>query len=224
MEQKKSYTITCASDFRDAVLEMAAKKGMNSGDIARSVFTLIPSEVIKKHQDPGEPMGKDREPVTLKSGKAAGKTWNRKPRLQVRMAPGYDNITIRKALSLALEQQRQKNSYFNIEPNNPKNRPGFQNPDMEIKTQIRSLKDEIEEIRSAFTCVSFKPLPEGIKNRTDALHVMGFAPSENPDMHTIKSRFRMMATIYHPDGKFGDHERMAQINDAAKFLMTKSIF
>jgi hypothetical protein len=52
MEQKKSYTITCASEFRDAVLDMAAKKGMNSGDIARSVFTLIPSEVIKKHQDP----------------------------------------------------------------------------------------------------------------------------------------------------------------------------
>ena len=44
----------------------------------------------------------DRETVILKSGTAKGRPWRRKPRLQVRMAPGFEVEFMRRALAIAL--------------------------------------------------------------------------------------------------------------------------
>ncbi|HEB80010.1 MAG TPA: J domain-containing protein, partial [Rhodospirillales bacterium] len=103
---KHSYTIPCATDFRDAVTALAKRAGANAADLARSVVLMIPKEEIDAFPDPGPPKPRDRETIILKSGTAKGKPWRRKPRLQVRMAPGFDIETIRKALGLALAMDR----------------------------------------------------------------------------------------------------------------------
>ena len=67
---KESYTITCASDFRDAVLKMAENRTVNAADLARSVALVVPKSAINAFPDPGEPLSTDRETVILKSGKS----------------------------------------------------------------------------------------------------------------------------------------------------------
>ena len=104
--KKHSYTVPCASRFRDQVMELAHIKHCNVADLARSVALVVPLGVIEAYPDPGGPARDDRETVVLKSGNAKGKPWRRKPRLQVRMAPGFAVETIRKALGLALAIER----------------------------------------------------------------------------------------------------------------------
>lgn len=103
---KHSYTVPCTSAFRDAVEKLAALRKVNVGDIARSVLLVIATEIISTFPDPGEPTPEDRETVILKSGPAQGRPWRRKPRLQVRMAPGYEIEVIRRALGLALSMEK----------------------------------------------------------------------------------------------------------------------
>ena len=47
---------------------------------------------------------------------------------------------------------------------------------------------------------------------------MGFPPNARPDQKAIRARFRMLATIHHPDSGFGHHERMTQLNEALSTL------
>ena len=84
---KHSYTVPCASDFRDAVEALAVKRHVNVGDLARSILLVMPANFVADFPDPGEPAAEDRETVVLKSGPAEGRPWRRKPRLQVRMPP-----------------------------------------------------------------------------------------------------------------------------------------
>ena len=64
----------------------------------------------------------------------------------------------------------------------------------------------------------FAPLPGGVLGRADTLYVLGFAPSEMPDKSTAQARFRMLATIHHPDSNYGNHRRMSQLNAAMDLL------
>ena len=65
---KQSYTIPCSSVFRDAVLELAGKRGVNAADLARSVMLIVPEAAIEDYDDPGDPPPGDRETIVLKSG------------------------------------------------------------------------------------------------------------------------------------------------------------
>jgi hypothetical protein len=100
--RKHSHTIPCSSALRDAVSDLAARRGVNVADLVRSVVLMVPPESISEFPDPGEPLSGDRETVILKSGAAKGRPWQRKPRLQVRMAHGYDEVFLRRALGLML--------------------------------------------------------------------------------------------------------------------------
>lgn len=100
---KASYTVPCASAFRDAVEALAQRKGVNTAEIARAVMLVVPPQEIDRHPDPGDPAPEDRETVVLKSGASAGRPWRRKPRLQVRLLPGISVPFIRKALDIALQ-------------------------------------------------------------------------------------------------------------------------
>ena len=100
--KKVSYTVPCSSSFRDSIIALAESKNCNVADIARSVVLALPDDVIFSFPDPGEPARDDRETIILKSGKSKGKPWRRKPRLQVRLSPGFDGVTIRRALALGL--------------------------------------------------------------------------------------------------------------------------
>lgn len=200
---KASYTVSCASHFRDAINSLAQRRGVNVGDLARSVMLIVPMEDILSFPDPGEPEGQDRETVILKSGSAKGRPWQRKPRLQVRMPAGFDPATIRKALALALAMDR---------------------GDTEVRIDDGDMVplEEVTRLKSIVSVLSFDPLPNGVNTLEDALHVLGFPPRYRPDVATLRARFRMLAAIHHPDSGYGDHRRMAQLNSAMDMLRHRS--
>jgi hypothetical protein len=212
---KHSYTVPCASRFRDEVLNLAQSKRCNVADLARSVVLVVPLDVIMAHKDPGGPARDDREMVVLKSGRSQGKPWRRKPRLQVRMAPGFEVETIRKSLALALAIER---GHMNVDV---ESEAAQSEAEMEQEAQyalLRDTHDELERLRNVVQALRFEPLPSGVRTREEALYVLGFLPGSIPDINAIRMRFRRLATVYHPDGKDGCHQRMSQLNAAMELL------
>lgn len=213
--KKHSYTVPCASRFRDQVALLAQQKRCNAADLARSVVLVVPKDIIAAYPDPGEPAKDDRETVVLKSGNAKGKPWRRKPRLQVRMASGFDSATIRKALALALAIQRGHMS-VDVESEIKKSEAEMKR-DAETAL-MREALDELERLRNVVGALRFDPLPGGVNTRDQALYVLGFAPGSIPDQGLVRTRFRKLAAIYHPDGKNGSHQHMSQLNAAMEML------
>ena len=212
---KHSYTVPCASAFRDAVEKMASRRKVNVGDIARSVLLVVPAEVIAATADPGEPAQDDRETVVLKSGPAQGRPWRRKPRLQVRMAPGFKVEIIRKALGMALSMDQGEVRVRLHDRDEPPPRP---HAHAEPPHPPPALGEEIERLKTIIGILSFEPLANGVRSRDEALHVLGFPPGMMPDRRTLRAKFRMLATIHHPDSNYGSHHRMSQLNAAMEML------
>jgi hypothetical protein len=212
---KHSYTVPCSSRWRDQVTELARAKQCNVADLARSVVLVVPLSVIDASLDPGEPARDDRETVVLKSGNSVGKPWRRKPRLQVRMAPGFAVETIRKALGLALAIER-GHLDVGLESESEKTEAELQR-DAETAL-MREAHDELERLRNVVAALQFDPLPGGVVSRDQALYVLGFPPGSIPDQGALRTRFRRLATVYHPDGKDGSHQRMSQLNAAMEML------
>ncbi|MBI3444404.1 MAG: J domain-containing protein [Magnetospirillum sp.] len=229
---KHSYTIPCASAFRDAVDKLALRRRVNVGDIARSVLLVVAPEIVAACPDPGEPEPDDRETVILKSGPAEGRPWRRKPRLQVRMAPGYSVEAIRKALGMALSmaegELRLRIDQPGEEPPPPpprKEEADTAYPKVERRRGVReqshklaAVSEEIDRLRAIINVLAFEPLPDGVVTRADALYVLGFPPGDDPDRRTVRAKFRMLATIHHPDSNHGNHHRMSQLNQAMEVL------
>src|SRR5579859_3961310 len=163
---KHSYTVPCSSTFREAVEALAEQRQVNVGDLARSVLLVVPGAQVESFPDPGEPPSHDRETVILKSGPAEGRPWRRKPRLQVRMPPGHGISFIRRALGLALALSEQK---LGVTISDPKAVPP---PPPEPEAD----HGELVRLRTIIAAMSFEPLPDGIKTRGEALHVLGFPP------------------------------------------------
>ena len=202
---KQSYTIPCTSAFRDRVLALASKRGVNVADLARSVALMIPAQTLAAFPDPGEPAADDRETVIIKSGPSVGRPWQRKPRIQVRMAPGSDSAQLRRALGVALAMDKGEAAILLDAPRH--GMPASSND-----------PEELDRLKAMVNTLAFEPLDEGIQTHADALHVLGFAPGSRPDERTLRSRFRMLATIHHPDGDYGCHHRMSQLNSAMEVL------
>lgn len=201
---KKSYTIPCSSTFRDAVAAAARRRRVNVADMARSILLSLSAEDVAAFPDPGGPGPDDRDTVVIKSGPARGRPWRRKPRLQVRMAPGYAVATIRRALGLAL---------------------ALAGGDLRLRLDDAAASpaadgagDEVERLRAMVGVLSFDPLQGGVRTRAEALYVLGFPPEADPGQRVLRARFRMLATIHHPDGAFGSHGRMSQLNAAMEML------
>ncbi len=66
--------------------------------------------------------------------------------------------------------------------------------------------------------MSFEPLGHGVRNRAEALYVLGLPPDAEPDEDTLNRRYRRLAAIHHPDSDQGEHRRMSQLNEAVRFL------
>ncbi|WP_041794978.1 molecular chaperone DnaJ [Pararhodospirillum photometricum] len=224
-EVKHSYTIPCPSTFRDAALALADQRRVNVADLARSVMLVVPAPEIEAFPDPGEPPPGDREIVVLKSGPSAGRPWRRKPRLQVRMATGYTVPFVRQALAIALALAT-GDVVVSVGNGAPLERPPPPpRPDPALVAEIELLRTEVEVLRrerdklaSMVPLLVGDPLPGGVGTRQDALYVMGFAPGSWPDAAQVRSRFRHLATILHPDSGLGDHDRMSQLNQAMSVL------
>ena len=204
---KRSYAISCSSQFRKSALALAERRGVNVGDLARSVLLTVPADVIERLADPGEPKPDDRETIVLKTGRNPGKLWRRKPRLQVRLPPGYGAATIRRALGLALALDTGSKALLIEDGRKPR-----------IRDRLKTAEDEVSRLSSIVEALAFMPLPDGVKSHRDALYVLGFSHDGAPDQRTIKARYRMLATIHHPDSGFGDHRRMSQLNEAMNRL------
>lgn len=207
MTVKLSYAINCSSKFRDSVIALAQRRGINVGDLARSILLAIPAAIINPIPDPGEPSPEDRETIILKSGRNAGKPWSRKPRLQVRLPSGYHVGIIRKALGLALAIDKGE-TVVTIEDGEK----------LALQDSLKRKKEENLRLHSIVKALAFAPLPNGVKSRGDALHVLGFPYNAYPNHIDIKARYRMLASIHHPDSGFGDHRRMSQLNEAMNCL------
>ena len=206
-KRKRSYAIPCASAFRDAVTALAERRRVNAGDLARSVLLLVPRDVVARYPDPGEPAPDDREQVVLKSGPSANKPWRRKPRLQVRLPDGFKIPEIRRALGMALAMEEGGVALTLEEGRKPK-----------LGDRLKKAEGEVDRLKGAVMALAFEPLYNGIRTRADALNVMGFPPNARPDQKAIRARFRMLATIHHPDSGIGHHERMTQLNEALSTL------
>lgn len=212
--KKHSYTIPCSSAFRDAVTDLAVRRRVNAGDLARSVLLVVPESVIRDFPDPGEPDIGDRETVILKSGTAKGRPWRRKPRLQVRMAPGFEIEFMRRALAIALALEQGETQVL-LASSDDADGPG----DGSGATGREVVDpEELIRLRTIVSVLSFDPLSDGVRSREDALYVLGFPPGRIPDGETVRARFRMLATIHHPDSPHGDHRRMSQLNSAMDIL------
>lgn len=204
---KRSYSIPCASAFRDRVLALAEARGMNAADLARSVILVLPRAMIDQAPDPGGPAADDREEITLKSGPGKGKPWRRKPRLQVRLPGGYSPVHLRKALGLAL-QLDQGALRIALE--------STRLPTREAESARK--QEEIDRLRIAVDTLAADTLTHPVRTKDEALFVLGFPPNSRPTGAEIKARFRQLATIHHPDSTTGSTTRMAQLNQAMSFM------
>ena len=199
--KSKAYSVSCPSRFRDRVLALAHRRRASVADLARAVLLVLSPDALAQIADPGEPGKDDRESVALKSGPGSGRRLKRKPRLQLRLEPGHDPRLLRRALALALALD-EGSLRLALQ------RPGEGPPAALDPARIRQMIET----------VAFQPLVHGITTREQALSVLGFPPGARPDPATLKARFRALAQVLHPDGPFGDHLRMSQLNAAIRFL------
>jgi len=210
-KKSQSYIVPCSSVFRDRVTALADSQGASVADLARAVLMLVPNEVVMATEDPGEPAPNDREVVKLQSGPSKGRTLRRKPRLQLRLPIGYDIARLRRALALSL-QMAEGERQLTIESAEDRQRRQD-----DSATRAR-LEEDIEQLQRIIGDLAFEPLRNGITSRSEALHVMGFAPTAVPDQKAIRGRYRRLALVFHPDSPFGDHQRMSQLNEALEKL------
>ena len=192
----RAYVVPCASAFRDRVMSIAGDRGVSVGDLARSVLLLLPPKELGRILDPGEPMPDDRETVKVLSGPSKG----------------YGVSDLRRALALALDLTEGVRTLA-LEPE------GSRLSQEDAKRADGRLGAELDELRQMIETIALRPLENGVTSRGEALHVLGFSPSSVPGRDVLRSRYRQLALIYHPDASFGDHVRMSLLNQAAELLI-----
>lgn len=208
--------IPCSTTFRDEVQEMVKGLKVNVADFARAAVLTLPEDAIRSFPDPGGPEDGSQETFVLKFGAARGVERQAKPHLRIKIPPGYDAHTIRRALSLALAFKQGK-----LVTRMNERKPGITGRSGRDRAEFRETLEEQDRLRAIISVLSFDLLPGGVKNREEALYVLGFPPRHTPSVNTIRHRMHMMATIHHPDSGYGSHDRMAHINSAMEILTGK---
>tara|TARA_B100001123_G_scaffold248071_1_gene277071 strand:- start:674 stop:1363 length:690 start_codon:yes stop_codon:yes gene_type:complete len=208
-----AYVVPCASTFRDRVMSIAKDRGVSVGDLVRSVLMLVPAEELERTPDPGEPMPDDREVVEVISGPSKGRVLRRKPRLQLWLIAGYGVPELRRALAVALDLTEGVRTLA-LEPAGSRrlSEEGLEEADGRLAAGL-------DELRQVIETIALQPLEKGVTSRGEALHVLGFSPYSRPKRDLIRSRYRQLARIYHPDASFGDHVRMSLLNQAMDRLI-----
>jgi hypothetical protein len=204
----KSYVIPCTAAFRDQVQALAARRHASVADLARAVLLLLGAAGVARHVDPGEPKAAERDRVVVQSGALEGRALLRKPRLQARLPGELSVATIRKALAVALELDQGKLEL----------RVAAAGAAAAAERKLQAATEESKRLGTMIGALAFEPLAQGVRNRADALHVLGFPPGSHPDARAVRERFRQLARVHHPDGAFGDHRRMTQLNEAVGLL------
>jgi hypothetical protein len=198
----RSYTIPCAASFRDRIAALARRRDASVADLIRAVLLLVPAGSLADLPDPGEPARSEREEIVLKTGAGKDRRLKRKPRLQARLAGQYRIADLRRALGLALDLDENRMS-LRLEAGPDIDRPG---------------ERELARLRRTVQSLAFDPVGEEIRTRSEALYVLGFPPWATPSPGQLRTRFRTLVTVYHPDSLTGDTVRMTQLNAAIAFL------
>ena len=149
------------------------------------------------------------------------------------MAPGYAVETIRRALGMALSLEQGAIRVRLEDPKAPPPSPPAprsepvaesfpkverRHGEREQSQKLAAVDEEIARLKTIINVLAFEPLPDGVQTRAEALYILGFAPGDTPDARTLRAKFRMLATIHHPDSHHGDHHRMSQLNQAMEVL------
>ena len=212
----KSYIITCPTQFRDRVLTLARQKSVSVSDLALAALTFGSEIDLSNISDPGDASADDRETVVLQSGPRKGRTLRRKPRLQLRLPPGYTQSHIRRCLALHIEIA---NGDRGLAPEPELPPPG---PDPAVidalRTELDQARERAAEMRTVVSMMAFEPLPDGVRTVEEARYVLGLPPTLDLTRTIVKARFRLLSQIYHPDKETGDTARMAQLIEASRFL------
>ncbi|HYG86433.1 MAG TPA: hypothetical protein VD978_09260 [Azospirillum sp.] len=179
------YTVPCGARFRDAILELADRRGCEAAALAGAALLLGADAV----PDPGVP--DDDVPAHL----------------ELRLAPGLDDATIRRALAAALGGAEG----WRLLPVGEVAR---------LEGKLETLEYRNKALANALERVSFQPLAGGLKQVRDAAALFGFVNEWCFDEDRVVRRFRELAPIYHPDtGMVGCRERMAQLIEARNLLV-----
>ena len=236
---KVPYTISCSSEFRDKINELAQKYEMNVGDLARSTLLLFPKDVIENYKDPGEPEGEDREEITIRRGATAGRVWRRKPRLQMRLMKGVQLLHIRKALQLfydistnqvAVQLLQAENTRLNasasesIQDIEKALKGGFVVEKREKNVHTRLNQEQVAtssvEDQAVLKEILFSQSGQEVKDRKDACRYLGFDPKEKLWEEKIEKREDFIRKLYEqtPQGTRPVEDYLAELARAAGFL------
>ena len=214
----KSYVIPCPSGFRDAVLQLAARRGLSATDLAFAILTLLDPRSIDEAPDPGEPPPGDRDRVRLKSGPRKGRTLTRKPRLQVRLPAGLEPEGIRRALAVALEIDRGRQT-LTLSATAEQTRLRAELAAQ--KTALDRAEQALQDLRASINVIAFDADDQAVSSTEQASYILGLPPGARLDRDVVKSRFRQLSRVFHPDRPTGDTARMSRLIEAARFLESK---
>jgi len=230
MSAWQTYTIPCPSAFRQCVLDLSIQRDVSVSDLARAALTILPEAAIARHRDPGEPDAADRVPVPAQQDDEARALEPELPLLQapwleVEADDGLSIEHIRRALALVVDIADGVmgvglvDEADDITALTPKQRERRSITGRRRKDYERdAFAEENARLRATVSVLAFDLLPFGVSSREDALYVLGFPPHAKPTPNEVKARFRLLATVHHPDSGFGTHDRMTQLNAATTLL------
>ena len=214
----KSYVIPCSSRFRDAVRALADRRGLTATDLAMGILTLVDHRVIDAVADPGEPSPGDRESIRLKSGPRKGRTLTRKPRLQLRLPGALNHADVRRSLALAIDLDSGRRVLSVASPDNVPQQAA------ELARQADALskaEQALADMRSVLNIIAFDANGQSVSTTEQASYILGLPPGAPLSRELVKTRFRQLSRVFHPDVPTGDTERMSRIIEAVRFLEAK---
>lgn len=211
----KSYVIPCSSRFRDAVRALADRRSVTATDLALGILTLLDHKIIDSVDDPGEPAPDDRETVVLKSGPRKGRTLTRKPRLQLRLPGALNHAHVRRLLALAIDID---SGLRVLSVASPHEEPRQVAERAQQADALRKAEQALAEMRATLNIIAFDTNGQSVSTTEQASYVLGLPPGAPLSRELVKSRFRQLSRVFHPDLPTGDTERMSRIIEAVRFL------
>ncbi|HEY0832546.1 MAG TPA: hypothetical protein VGE72_01445 [Azospirillum sp.] len=184
-----AYTVPCSAALCSAVLDLAARRNVGVAELAGSVLLL--TDPALRVPDPGAPEGEEAS------------------FLELRLQPGLDDPTIRRALATALALADPAAWRLVAEAEVAR-----------LETAVEKLDYRNKALSNALERVSFQPLDGKLTQVRDAASLFGFVNEWCFDEDRVVRRFRELAPVYHPDtGVVGCRERMAQLIEARNLLI-----
>ena len=214
----KSFVIPCSSGFRDAVRALADKRGVTATDLALGVLTFVDRKIIAEVDDPGEPAPDDREIVRLKSGPRKGRTLTRKPRLQLRLPGTLDHTHVRRSLALAIDLDSGRRMLTIAAPDTISPHAAELGRQAEA---LRKAEQALADMRATLNIIAFDANGQSVSTTEQASYILGLPPGAPVSRELVKTRFRQLSRVFHPDLPTGDTARMSQIIEAVRFLESR---